>query len=84
MPGERSPKSDDIALLNERPECPACGAPMMLSHILPERSGVVRRTFECHSCGKAESCLFEVALFQNPTANTIGIVAGAAPAWPYA
>jgi len=56
--------SDDIALLNQCPECTVCGGSMMLSHIAPERSGVERRTFECRSCGKAEIYLVELASFR--------------------
>jgi len=63
--------SDDIALLKERPECPACGGPMMLSRIVPDRSGVERRTYECRSCGKAESYLFELTLFQHTATPTM-------------
>jgi hypothetical protein len=53
--------ADSIDLLNERPDCPGCGGPMMLSHAVPHRDGIERRTFECRACGKAESYLFELA-----------------------
>jgi hypothetical protein len=63
--------SDDIALLNQRPESPVCGAPMVLSHIALEGSGVERRTFECRSCGKAESYLVELDLFRRRPTPTM-------------
>jgi hypothetical protein len=31
--------SDSIVHLDERPDCPACSGPMVLPHIVPERSG---------------------------------------------
>jgi hypothetical protein len=43
---EKLPMSDDTVLLNECSKCHACGAPLVLSRVVPDRSGVERRTFE--------------------------------------
>jgi hypothetical protein len=43
------------------PECPSCGAPMRLSVVASQPTGLERRTFECRPCGQTESYLFEVA-----------------------
>jgi hypothetical protein len=34
----------------QRPECPACGAPMWLARIEPDEPDHDRRTFECPRC----------------------------------
>ena len=39
----------------EHPKCSACGAPMWLARIEPDRPDHDKRTFECQACGKITS-----------------------------
>lgn len=42
-----------------RPNCPDCGARMMLARIEPEGPGQDRRTFACEKCGVDHSEVVE-------------------------
>jgi hypothetical protein len=37
---------------HEHPACTACGAPMWLARIKPDRAYHDKRSFECKACGK--------------------------------
>ena len=46
---------------SERPFCPDCQSPMILSHLEPDRLGFDLRTYACLMCGATESIV--VAIF---------------------
>ena len=45
--------------INARPECPECTTPMVLAHIVPDKPGFDRRSFECPKCQHVETAVMK-------------------------
>lgn len=60
---------------HDRPMCPVCKHRMALARISPGERGFEERTFECSTCGRAETIAFVVDPMKS---DAVGWLAGAA------